>query len=295
MSVNLPTHFSVQYATNIQLLLQQKGSKLRNAVMTGNHVGKQASPVNQIGSVDMLPVTGRYQSMGRVDAATDRRWVYPSDFDLPQLIDSFDQLKMLTDPQSSYVQNAVYAAGRKMDALILAAINGTAKTGESGGTSTVLPSAQKVSVSFGASGSVGLTVAKLREAKRILMSANLDLEDPMNQLYCVVKAKQHDNLLAEAQIISRDFNGDAPVLKEGKLDRFLGINFVHSELLEASSSNDLVPVFAKSGVYLGIWNDIQTSISKRNDLQGEPFQSYVYMSAGATRLEETKSVQITCA
>jgi hypothetical protein len=293
MSINIPTHFVQQYATNIALLLQQKGSKLRNAVMSGAHVGKQASPVDQIGSIEMQPVSGRYQAMGRVDAATDRRWVFPSDFDLPQLIDSFDKLKLLQDPSSSYVQNAVYAAGRKMDSLILAAINGTSKTGETGSTSTTLPSAQKVAYNFGASGGVGLTVAKLREAKKILMAADLDLDDPMNQLSCVVKAKQHDNLLAEAQVISLDYN-DKPIMVEGKIQRFLGINFIHSELVE-TSTYDLVPVFAKSGVYLGVWNDIATDISQRKDLQGLPYQAYVYMSAGATRLEEERVVQIACA
>lgn len=292
MSINIPAHFVQQFSSNIELLLQQKGSKLRGSITEGRYVGKQASPVDQIGSISMQAVTSRFGEMGRVDAALDRRWCIPSDFDLPQLIDSFDKLKMLTDPNSAYVQNAVYAAGRKMDELVIAALNGTAKTGETGSTSTVLPAAQKVAVGFGASTDVGLTVAKLREAKRLLMAADLDVES--EQLYCVVKATQMDNLLAEIQVISSDFNGDMPVLKEGKLSRFLGINFIHSELLESSSGDVLVPVYAKSGVHLGIWNDISTDISQRKDLQGLPWQAYVYMSAGATRLEEEKVVQIAC-
>ncbi|HRT83726.1 MAG TPA: phage capsid protein [Bacteroidales bacterium] len=293
MSVNIPTHFVQQFATNIQLLLQQKGSKLRSTVMTGSHIGKQASPVDQIGAIEMQQVIGRFGAMGRVDAALDRRWVFPSDFDLPQLIDSYDKLRLLNDPTSSYVQNAVFAAGRKFDQLILAAINGTNQTGETGSTATTLPAAQKVAVNFGASANTGLTVAKLREAKRILMAADLDLDDPMNQLTCVVKAKQHDNLLAEAQVISTDFN-DKPVLVEGKIMRFLGINFVHSELVE-TSTYDLVPVYAKSGVYLGLWNDISTDIDRRKDIQSLPWQAYVFMTAGATRLEEEKVVQVSCA
>lgn len=293
MSVNIPTHFVQQFATNIQLLLQQKGSKLRSTVMTGSHIGKQASPVDQVGAIEMQAVVGRFGAMGRVDAPLDRRWVFPSDFDLPQLIDSYDKLRLLIDPTSAYVQNAVFAAGRQMDKLILAAINGTNQTGETGSTATALPAAQKVAVNFGASSNTGLTVAKLREAKRILMAADLDLDDPMNQLTCVVKAKQHDNLLAEAQVISTDFN-DKPVLVEGKIMRFLGINFVHSELVE-TSTNDLVPVYAKSGVYLGLWNDISTDIDRRKDIQSLPWQAYVFMTAGATRLEEEKVVQVSCA
>ncbi len=295
MSINIPTHYAQQFATNVQLLLQQQGSRLRGAVMSGSHIGSQASPVDQIGSVEMQAVTTRYAAMSRVDAATDRRWVFPSDYDLPQLIDSFDKLRLLTDPQSAYVQNAVNAAGRKMDALILAAAIGTAKTGVAGGTSTVLPTAQKIVVGFGASGDVGLTVAKLREAKRLLMAANVDVE--RDELYCPVGATQHDNLLAEAQVISLDFN-EKPVLQEGKVVRFLGINLIHTELAAATaqqaSGDVLIPVWAKSGMHLGIWNDIKTDISKRNDIQSLPWQAYVHMTAGATRLEEAKVVQIAC-
>lgn len=295
MSVNIPTHYAQQFSSNIQLLLQQKGSRLRDAVMVGKHVGKQASPVDQFGAIEMQAVSGRFAAMNRVDASTDRRWVFPNDFDLPQHLDQFDELRLLTDPKSHYVENAVNAAGRKMDALILAAAIGTAKTGESGSTSTVLPTAQKILVNHGAASDTGLTVAKLREAKRLLMAADVDLaSDP---LYCAIGAQQHDNLLAEAQIISMDYN-DKPVLVEGKIQRFLGINFIHTELAVAtaqqSSGDALIAMWAKSGMHLGVWNDISTSISKRHDLQGEPWQAYVYMTAGATRLEEEKVVQIAC-
>ena len=293
MSVNLPSHYVQQYATNIQLLLQQKGSKLRQYVMSGSHVGKQASPVDQIGSVIMQPVTSRFAAMGRVDAAVDRRWVFPSDFDLPQLVDSFDKLRLLTDPQSVYVQNAVYAAGRQMDDLIIDSMFGTAKTGESGSTSTSFPAANQIAVNFGASGNTGLTVAKLREAKQLLMSYEVDLDsDPIT---AIVTSDQHDDLLAEAQVISTDFN-DRPVMAEGKVVRFLGINIVHCERLDVDgSSYRRIPVFAKSGMYLGLWNDITTDISQRKDLQGLPWQAYVYMTAGATRLEENKIIEIKCA
>lgn len=302
MSVNIPTHYVQEYSTNIQLLLQQRGTKLRSFVMSGNHVGKQVSPVDQFGAVEMQAVTTRFGAMGRVDAPTDRRWVAPLDFDLPQLIDSFDKLRLLTDPESSYVTNAVYAAGRKMDDLIIDALFADALTGEQGGTTTSFGSTltssggQNVSVLHGAASATGLTVAKLREAKKTLMANEVDLE--MDPLLCVVTAEQHDNLLAEAQVISTDFN-DRPVLVDGKIQRFLGINFVHSERLDTGTDDDagtsrMVPVFARSGMYLGIWNDIMTDISQRKDLQGLPWQAYVTMTANATRLEEEKVVRVWC-
>jgi len=293
MSVNIPLHFSQQFATNIELLLQQKGSRLRGTVTEAPYVGEQASPVNQIEKVEMQRVTTRFGKMQRVDANVDRRWVLPEDDDLPQLIDTFDKLKMITDPSSAYVMNAVMAAGREFDRKIISAFFGVSKTGKSGSVNTSFPAAQQIAVAFGASGNVGLTVAKLREAKKILMAADVDLET--EEIWCAVTAEQHDDLLAEAQIISTDFN-DKPVLVEGRINRFLGINFKHTELLEVDGSSfRRIPVYVKTGMHLGLWNDIRTDIDIRKDLQGLPFQAYVYTSAGATRLQEPKVVEIKCA
>jgi hypothetical protein len=288
MSVNLPTHFVQQYSTNIALLLQQKGSKLRNAVMTGNHVGKQASPVDQFGSIEMQSVTSRFAPMSRVDASTDRRWVFPSDFDLPQLIDEFDKLKMITDPSSAYVQNAVLAAGRKFDQLLCTAFTGTAKTGESGGTSTIFTAANEVDVAVGGANSK-LNVAKIKAVKELMMANHIDFDS--EEAYIGITAADHASLLNEIQVISSDFNGGMPVLQNGMVTSFLGFRFIHCEQIETSlvGTNEVtLPVWVKSGMYLGLWNDIENSVSKRNDLQGEPWQLYTKMSCGASRLEEDK-------
>lgn len=292
MSVNLPNHYVRQYSSNIELLLQQKGSKLRDTVMSGPHTGEQASPVDQIGSVAAQKVTGRFSPMERVDAPTDRRWVFPVDYDLPQLVDHFDKLRMVTDPESSLVTNAVYAMGRANDDEIIEAFFGTAKTGKNGGTSTSHPAGQVVAVNQGASSNTGLTVAKLREAKRIVMANEVDLD--MDPLTAITTSIQHDNLLAEAQVVSTDFN-DRPVLVDGNVTRFLGINIKHCERIETDGSDyRRVPVYAKSGMYLGVWGDLETSISQRNDLRGEPWQAYVKETIGATRLEEKKVVEVKC-
>ncbi len=292
MSINVPTHFSQQYATNIQLLLQQRGHKLRGLVSTGSHVGKAAQVVQQFGAIEMQPVIGRFQPMGRVDAPADARWVHPTDWDLPQLIDAFDLLRLVTDPTSMYVQNSVFAAGRKMDDLLIDAAFGTAKTGETGATSTTFPAAQQIAVDFGAAGAVGMTVAKLKEARRLLKAAEVDLDT--EELTVILTAQQESDLLSEAEVTSRDFT-DRPVLTDGKLTRFLGFNFRHSERLDTNGSGyRRCPAFAKSGLYLGIWGDLTTNISRRNDLQSEPWQIYAKMTMGATRLEEKKVVEIIC-
>lgn len=298
MSVNVATFYAQQYAKVLNQLVQQSGSRLRGTVTEQTYIGKAGSPVEQVGAIAMQPVSSRYAPMGRVDAATDRRWVYPSDFDLPQLLDNFDKLRLLIDPKSKFVQNAIDAAGRQIDDLIISAMFGTAKTGETGQNSITVPSGQIVSVQQGAAAPTGLTVAKIREAKRILL-ANEAIRMDSPDLYCVAGAKQLDNLLAEAQVVSTDFNneGGAPVLKDGVITRFLGINFIHSERLPSGTDDQAgtstkVAIYQKDGMHLGLWNDITTDISQRKDLQSLPWQAYVYMTAGATRLEEKRLVQV---
>lgn len=288
MSVNLPTHYVQQYSTNVNLLLQQQGSKLRGTVSSGSHVGKAASPVDQIGKVEMQTVTGRFNPMSRVDAPTDRRWVYPSDFDLPQLIDSFDKLRLITDPSSSYVRNAVYAAGRKMDAIILAAAIGTAKTGETGGTSTSFTAGNEVDKDVGGTNSK-LNVAKLRECRKLMMANHVDLD--AEQPIIPITAVDHDALLGEIQVVSKDFNGGMPVLKDGRIMEFMGFRFVHCELVEtvcAGTNEVTLPVWVPSGMYLGVWGDVMSDVSQRKDLQGIPWQLYTTLTIGATRLEENR-------
>jgi len=214
--------------------------------------------------------------------------VFPSDFDLPQLIDSFDKLRLITDPQSSYVQNAVKAAGRQFDRLICSAFTGTAKTGEAGSTSTVFTAANEIDVATGGANSK-LNVAKLREVKRLMMANHVDFD--MEEAYVGITAADHDALLGEIQVVSADFNGGAAVLKDGKIMEFMGFRFIHCELIEtilAGTNEVTLPVWVKSGMHLGMWNDIENSVDQRADLQGRPWQLYTIMTAGATRLEENK-------
>lgn len=293
MSDNIPTHYAQQYASTVELLLQQKGSKLRDLVTFHSIKGaKAASVVDQIGKVEATKRTTRYPKLTPADTPTDRPWVYPSDYDWNDLIDSIDKLRMLTDPQSAYVQNGVYALGRAMDTEINSAFFGDRKTGENGGTTVSFPAAQQISVSYGAAGAVGLTVAKMRKAKQMLMAAEVDIDN--DPLIMPVTSVQHDNLLAEIQVVSLDFN-EKPVMVEGKITRFLGFQLVHTEKLTVNgSSYRRIPAYAKSGMHLAMWNDVTSDVSIRRDLAGLPVQVYAYGTFGATRSEEKKFVEIPC-
>jgi hypothetical protein len=286
MSTFVTTAFVQQYKTNVALLLQQRGSKLRRAVMEDSYTGKAGKAVEQIGAVNAKKRTSRHADTPQISTPHSARWVYPSDYEWADLIDEQDKLRMLVELTSPYALNGAMAMGRAIDDEIIAALFGTAKTGENGSTDTAFDTAnQQV-----AAATSGLTVAKLRAAKKILMAREVDIE--ADQLFVAITATQHDNLLGETQATSLDYN-TRPVLVDGKITAFMGFNFIHTERLEKTGSDRRVPAWAKSGVHLGVWNDITTRVGERAD-KSYSNQVYVKGTFGATRLEEGKVVEILC-
>src|SRR3954469_9103022 len=128
MSENLLNLFTTQFSTVLNLKLQQKQSKLRGRAMEGHHVGKQASPIQYIGNIQMKPPQGRFAPIGRQDVDFTRRWVFPVDKDANQLIDTFDKLKTAIEPTSQYSDVAAAAVAREWDDRIIYEAFNTAKT-----------------------------------------------------------------------------------------------------------------------------------------------------------------------
>lgn len=287
--------YTTQFSTNLELLLQQKGSKLRGRVTEGMHVGKQASPINQIGAITLQTSAGRFAPKGRTDPTFVRRWVSPTDGSINQLIDSFDELKTIVDPKSKYAENASNAVGRGWDDAIITAFFGSAMIGTDANSMTTESfdsTNNQVANNFGASATTGLTVAKLIEAQRILLHYHNDLDSDSPTI--VIGSQQNSDLLKQVQVVSTDYN-DKPVLVDGRVRRFLGFDVVISERLTVSSSDRYVPVFVKSGMYLGMWKDMTNRASIRNDLESEPWQLYTQVSFGATRTQTSgKVIRIMC-
>ena len=287
MSFEVTTAFVQQYTTNVSLLLQQRGSRLRDCVTVGSYTGKAAKAVEQIGSVTAQAKTSRHADTPLISTPHNSRWVHPNDYEWADMIDDQDKLRMLIDPTSPYAMNGAYALGRAMDTVIITAALGTSLTGENGSTSTVFDTANQTLVV----GATGLTVAKLRAAKKKLVAAEVDVE--MDPLYLAVTATQLDNLLGTTEVTSADYN-TVKALVNGSVDTFMGFKFVHTELLGLDGSSDRRCIaWAKSGIHLGMWNDVNTKVTERAD-KSYATQVYVKGTFGATRTEEKKVVEIIC-
>lgn len=289
--------YTAQYSTNLELLLQQKGSKLRGKVAEGFHVGKMASPIQQIAPIKMNKPEGRFTPKKRVDSQFVRRWVFPSPGDIDQFIDTFDELQTIIDPKSAYTMNAANAVGRAWDDELLASTTRTAYTGQDAASlaqETFDTTKFQIAADFDAAAPVGMTVAKLIEAKRIFRHYENDLDsDPV---MFIGGSRQEADLLQQSQVVSTEYN-DKPVLVDGKLTRFMGFDLVFMERVPETTASVTrgCLAFVRSGLYLGMWKDTTNNVSKRNELTGEPWDLYTMVMFGGTRTQPGKVLQILCA
>ena len=284
MSTQINTAFVNQFSANVQMLSQQMGSILRAAVDVETVNGEKAF-FDQVGSAAAVKRTTRHGDTPMVETPHERRMVTMADYEYADLIDDQDRVRLLIDPTSTYGRAAAAAMGRAMDDEIIAAALGTAQTGKDGGTSTALPSGQKIAVA-----SAGLTIAKLVSAKELLDAASVDPSIPR---HIVVSPKQISDLLNNTTVTSSDFN-TVKALAQGEINSFVGFQFHVSNRLTTDGSGDRqVIAFASDGIKLAIGKEPSARIDERAD-KSYSTQVYYCQSIGATRMEEEKVVEIAC-
>lgn len=203
-------------------------------------------------------------------------------------------MRTLINLSSPYAEAAAMAMGRAIDDVIIAAADGTAYTGVSGGTSTAYDTAMTVDVQVRWAGvsadDCGLNVAKLLEAGKLLGANNVD---PDEEKWCVVNARQIKSLLMDTRVSSHDYNAIKPLVN-GQIVQFCGFNLVPTERIGTdSNSDDKVLYWAKGGMLLALGKDISTRISERDD-KNYATQVFASMTVGATRMEEVRVGFIEC-
>lgn len=288
MSVNLvPKHAVLEFSAAVAMLLNTKGGKFRSRVMNGTHKGEGASPVNQFGSVEMAAPAGRFSPRNLTQIDVARRWVYPNDREVSVPLDRYDLQRLIEDPKGPIAEAVANAVAREEDRQIIAAFNASAATGVRGASSEAFDTANYRI----ATGSVGLTVDKLREVRRKFARANVDLESERIQL--AITPFQMDDLLSQIEVTSADFvSGRA--LEEGKILRYMGMDIFESNLLPLSSTTRSCFAWVKSGMHFGTWMSPEMDVYQDKSLAGDPWITKGMMVTGATRLEQGRVIEVLC-
>jgi hypothetical protein len=289
---NIPNHFTTQFDSNWKHLVQQKNSKLKEYVTIDSIEGKEKS-YNQIDATSMTQITDRSRETRITDQAMAKRWIRPQQYDCAKLVDEWDEqfLGEVVLPTSPIIQSHSQAYARTCDTIIIKALGGDAYTGTTGTTPTALPATQKVAVNYVESGTAansGLTIAKLRAAKFLFDSNEIDEEE---ERIMVVSAKQLQDLLRTVEATSADYNS-VRALVDGALNTFMGFKFRRSQLLTKVSTVRSCYAYVKSGVILAE-RGLKTHMDVRTDLS-HSLQIRSVASLAAVRMEEKKVVEIAC-
>ena len=286
--------YSQRYRAALDLLAQQKESRLMGAVMVETGAGK-THWFDAIGTAAAQQIVGRYQDTPNNDIVHQRTRCNLAGYNFGKMLDSIDEAQTLHDPKGRYAEAGNAAMNRSKDSVIISAFFADALRGEAGGTTVTFPAANQVAVNSWAygsgSGNSGLTISKLISAKQLLLAGEVD---PDEGLFCGVSSKQMANLLATTAVTSADYNS-VKALVEGRVNTFMGFQFIHSERLSTdSNSYRRVPVWAKSGMGMAVGKDVRVKVSERDD-KNYNWQVYYEMYLGAARLEDAKVVEIKCA
>jgi len=289
---SVPEHHVFMFTTNVRGVLAKKGGDLMDKVTRGAYTGSKVQVVDFIGPITFTERKSPYGDTKLTELDHTSRWISGSEMDAAVLVDRMDQLKMIYDPTSPYVERFREAAARVQDNKIMEKFFATAKTGKEGTTDVAFPNSDII-----VHGSTGMTIAKLRAARKMMKKRHVDLRGV--KPFIAVTAEQADQLLGETEVKSADYNAVKPLV-DGDVSTFMGFLFVPfedyagvgipSHMDTGVKIRDL-PVWVPDGMHYGSWQELAITINNRPDKNNIP-QIHGTFTCGATRIEEGKVLQL---
>lgn len=287
MSQYITEAFVQAFDSTFRLAAQQQQSRFEAAVTIEPGIRGTSKSFNFMGPRTAVRRTTRHGDTPINDQTHSTRYIDLIDYQDGDMIDDQDKLKMLIDPGSGYIQGMVSAMNRAKDDVLITAIRGSARSSTG---SVALPSGQKVAVSVGGP-NTGMNRAKLVAAAGLFRANECDVHNG-EELYLALGNVQIQDLLADNTLTNTE-RDSLWSLQTGQLAGGLLFGFrpVFSERLVKSGNSRYCLAWAKSGVCLGIGENVMTRVGED---PGREFNTrfYARQSLGAVRGEDVKVVEI---
>ena len=278
MSISISNAFVTLFDTEVKQAYQAD-AVLRNTVRLRTGVTASTHKFPKIGA-GVAQVRVPQTDVTPLNVTYSQATVTLTDYIAAEYSDIFNQAKVNFDERQELVQVVAKAIGRRSDQMIIDAL---------AASSTSLT----VATSIGGAGT-NLNMAKLREAARLLNTANVPAEDR----YILIHASQLSSLLSETAVTSSDFNS-VKALVQGDITTFMGFNFItigdRSEGgLTGGGSGSTRKVYAYHKMAVGM----AESMAIRSEINYIPEKTSWLVSsmfsAGAVAIDAGGCVDITC-
>src|SRR5689334_14578430 len=298
MSFTVDTAFIHAFDENLLTLSQEAAEGWTGYVRTkAGQKGKTLS-VERLQGVEAQPILSRHASTGFTPFTHSRRRLTIADFGLSEIIDDIDDMKMLISPESDYARGFAKAYARKTARTITTAMLGNALDVSSNDTvsSLALPSGQQIS-----NGSTNMTMAKIRQANRILDVNGISESDR----HIAVSPFAIEKLMSDSQVTSSDFS-TLQAIRFGRIQEnatFMGFQWhIVTDALGAGTTM-ADPILPKSGNVRSCiaWQKNAVVFAEQRGFQSEMprdpsiwnnLRVLVKFSQGAVRVEDEGVVQI---
>jgi len=278
MAVSISNAFVTLFDTEVKQAYQAD-AVLRNTVRLRTGVTASTHKFPKIGA-GVAQVRVPQTDVTPLNVTYSQATVTLTDYIAAEYSDIFYQAKVNFDERQELVQVVAKAIGRRSDQMIIDAL---------AASSTSLT----VATSIGGAGT-NLNMAKLREAARLLNTANVPAEDR----YMLIHASQLASLLSETSVTSSDFN-TVKALVQGEISTFMGFTFNvigdRSEGgLTGGGSGSTRKVYAYHKMAVGM----AESMAIRSEINYIPEKTSWLVSsmfsAGAVAIDAGGCVDITC-
>lgn len=273
------------YSPVLLTQLQRKGGLMQTVMVKSGLNSAEYEFVDGIESIDMKKKQGRLADTQWEEIAKFRRRISREEYTKSIILDRFDSLDWVVDPNSNITQELANGAKRAIDNLIATNMIGTSYTGVAGGTSTTFDSNNAVAVA-----SSGITAAKIIEARKILRANHVDFSEEM---YMVIGSEQEAEMLAIDEFISSDFINNKPMVN-GQIGTILGLNVIVIDIpaLVASDERKCL-VYPKSAFQLLIADDFKT---RMDEVQSKDYAPgfHASLAFGGARMDEDKVAYLVC-
>ena len=192
------TAFVVNWSPEIVRLFQTDAEGLRETVRNRTITAK-SDTWERLGGMEWEQVTSRHQSTPYTPGTFTRRRVNMVDYAASERLDQLDEVKMMVNPKNEHTMNLMAGWRRIIARAITDALDGNALAESNTNTLTnvALPASQTI-----ANGGTGMTVAKLRQMKRIFDNAGV----PAGDRHILASAYAVEDLLADSQVTSSDYS-----------------------------------------------------------------------------------------
>lgn len=344
-SANYLNFFRVVYSDTIRMKSQRLDSQLANVfereALRGNplvihQVKRVEEGFEDYGDADAATPDSQLQKNGAraqklVYGAvpTETREITPIFWDFAQLFDPRDELALTraVGPDSNFQRAVMGAFLRKLDKVIVAAIDGSATVdgsgtafGSDGGTTLGVDPDDPDTLTSATPGSADITKCGLSTTKLLEARKRLELNEaimPGERLVCILSPRQHHILLSsDAKIQNFDYNAANP-LGKGAVSEWLGMDFIATTAVEeidaankgasldtnpfsitasntgAGATGEYVFVCTRDSVLVGA-----DPVTVKMDIIPHfrhSLQVAHYSHVGAVRLDGSKIVRIQCA